>query len=78
MRAADLGRLSSRFALTIAAAAAMVAPDDETLELFDQALALPGIERWPFELAGACLAHGERLRRLRHTRDPRSQLAARR
>ena len=34
MRRADLGRLSPRFALITAAAAAMVAPDDDTPELF--------------------------------------------
>jgi DNA-binding CsgD family transcriptional regulator/tetratricopeptide (TPR) repeat protein len=76
MREADLGRLSPRFALITAAADAMVASDDEAPDLFGQALALPGIERWPFELAWVRLAHGERLRRLRRTRDARSQLAA--
>ena len=76
MRDADLARLSPRFALITAAAAAMVAPDDEALELFDQALALPGIDEWPFELARVRLAHGERLRRLGHTREARTQLAA--
>ena len=59
-----------------AAATAMVASDDEAPALFGAALALPGIEEWPFELARVQLAHGERLRRLRRTRDARSQLAA--
>ena len=76
MRRADLGRLSPRFALITAAATAMVAPDDEAPDLFVQALALPGIEEWPFELARVRLWHGERLRRLRRTRDARSQLEA--
>ena len=76
MRRADLGRLSPRFALITAAATAMVASDDDAPDLFVQALALPGIEEWPFELARVRLAHGERLRRLRRTRDARSQLAA--
>lgn len=76
MRRADLGRLSPRFALITAAAGAMVAPDDEAPGLFKEALALPGILEWPFELARVQLAHGERLRRLRRTRDARSQLAA--
>ena len=75
-RRADLGRLSPRFALITAAARAMVASDDEAPALFGAALALPGIEEWPFELARVQLAHGERLRRLRRTRDARSQLAA--
>jgi DNA-binding CsgD family transcriptional regulator/tetratricopeptide (TPR) repeat protein len=74
---ANLGRLSPRFALITAAAGAMVASDDEASDLVAGALALPGIEKeWPFELAWLRLAHGERLRRLRRTRDARSQLAA--
>ena len=54
----------------------MVAPDDEAPDQFLQALALPGIEEWPFELARVRLWHGERLRRLRRTRDARDQLEA--
>ncbi|MGN6796363.1 MAG: ATP-binding protein, partial [Streptosporangiaceae bacterium] len=75
-RRAGLGRLSPRFALVTTAACAMVASDDEAPGLFGEALALPGILEWPFELARVQLAHGERLRRLRRTRDARSQLAA--
>ena len=75
MRRADLGRLSPRFALITAAAGAMVASDDEAPALFGEALALPRIGEWPFELARVQLAHRERLRRLRRTRDARSQLA---
>lgn len=76
MRAADMGRLSPRFALVATAALAMVAPDDTAADLFDEALALPRIEVWPFELARVRLAYGERLRRLRRTRDARVQLEA--
>lgn len=76
LRAADLGRLSPRLALVAAAAEAMVSPDDTAAELFDEALALPGIEAWPFELARVRLAYGERLRRLRRTRAARAQLEA--
>ena len=50
--------------------------DDEARAHAEAALALPGIGEWPFELARVQLAHGERLRRLRRTRDARSQLAA--
>jgi DNA-binding CsgD family transcriptional regulator len=53
----------------------MVASDGEAPALFAAALALPGIGEWPFELARVHLAYGERLRRLRRTRDARSQLA---
>ena len=76
MRRANLGRLSPRFALMTAAADAMVASDDAATDLFGEALSLPGIEEWPFELARVRLAHGERLRRLRRMRDARSELAA--
>jgi len=31
--------------------------------LFEEALAIPGIERWPFDLARVQLAYGKRLRR---------------
>ncbi|GGO73665.1 AAA family ATPase [Nocardioides deserti] len=76
LHAADPGRLSARFAMVAAAARAMVAPDDTTADLFDDALGIPGIEAWPFDLARARLAYGERLRRLRRTRDARVQLEA--
>ncbi len=76
VRDVDLARLSPRFALVTAAAEAMVADDHRSTELFDRALALPGIDAWPFELARAHLAYGERLRRMGHTRAARTQLAA--
>jgi DNA-binding CsgD family transcriptional regulator len=76
MRDADLGRLSPRFALITAAASAMVAPDAEAPRLFEESLSLPAIAQWPFELARVQLAYGERLRRMRHTRDARTQLQA--
>jgi DNA-binding CsgD family transcriptional regulator len=75
-RRADVGRLSPRAALIATAAAAMVAPDEEASELYGQALAVPEIEEWPFELARVHLAHGERLRRLRRAREARRELAA--
>jgi DNA-binding CsgD family transcriptional regulator len=76
LRRADLGHVSPRFALMEAAAVATVESDEEASVLFDEALALPGIEDWPFELARAQLAYGERLRRKRQMRGARSQLAA--
>ena len=63
MQEANLAGLSSRLALVVGASAAMAAPDDTALELFQAALALPGIERWQFDLARVRLAYGERLRR---------------
>ena len=45
------------------AAAAMIAPDDEAVELFDRSLATRDAERWPFDLARVQLLYAERLRR---------------
>jgi DNA-binding CsgD family transcriptional regulator len=57
------------------ASAAMVASDDAT-ELFEQTLAIPGAERWPFELARIQLVYGEALRRGRAIARARTQLGA--
>ncbi|WP_406108020.1 AAA family ATPase [Micromonospora globbae] len=71
---ANLAGVSPRLALLSAAASAFAAPDDEAEELFEAALALPGVERWPFDLARVRLVYGERLRRLRATARARTQL----
>jgi hypothetical protein len=76
MQEANLAGLSSRLALVVGASAAMAAPDDTALELFDLALALPGIKRWQFDLARVRLAYGERLRRSRAMTEARVQLEA--
>ena len=54
----------------------MTAPDDGALDLFEATLALPGIERWQFDLARVRLAYGERLRRHRAMTEARVQLNA--
>ena len=46
------------------------------LELFQVTLALPGVERWQFDLARVRLAYGERLRRDRAMMESRVQLNA--
>jgi DNA-binding CsgD family transcriptional regulator len=76
MQAANLAGLSSRLALVVGGSAAMAATDDSALELFQAALALPGIERWQFDLARVRLAYGECLRRHRAMREARLQLNA--
>ena len=76
MQQANLAGISSRLALVVGASAAIVAPDDRALELFQEALALPGIERWQFDLARVRLAYGERLRRGRRMTESRVQLNA--
>jgi DNA-binding CsgD family transcriptional regulator len=76
MQEANLAGLSSRLALVVGASAAMAAPDTTAPSLFDSALALPGIERWQFDLGRVRLAYGERLRRRRAMREARVQLEA--
>jgi DNA-binding CsgD family transcriptional regulator len=65
MLAEGLGTLSPRLALVVAGSAAMAATDDKAIGLFKEALAIPGINRYPFELARVELVYGERLRRAR-------------
>jgi len=76
LRAADIAGVSSRLALVVGGAAAMVASDDTALEQFQVALSLPGIERWTFDLARVRLAYGERLRRRQAMSEARVQLSA--
>ncbi len=74
LRGTDLAALSPRLAVLTTGAEAIVADGDRFEEAFDAALTLPGIERWPFELARIRLAYGERLRRSRATARAREQL----
>ena len=76
LQAASVAGLSSRLALVVGGSTAMAAPDDRALDLFQVALALPGIERWQFDLARVRLVYGERLRRRRAMTDARLQLRA--
>ncbi|MFJ9902421.1 ATP-binding protein [Streptomyces sp. NPDC101152] len=76
MRAADVASLSPRPALLVAGSAALVAPDDGAVGLFEQALATSGAQEWPFDLARIRLAYGERLRRMRFVTGARVQLEA--
>ena len=71
-----LASVSPRFALLAAGSAAMVAPSDEAPWLFEQAISIPGADRWPLLLARVKLAYGEHLRRRRATKDAREQLGA--
>lgn len=70
----DIATFSPRLALLAAAADALVSPDDLAVERFERALAIPGAQQWPFELARVRLAYGERLRRMRAITDARAQL----
>ncbi|WP_188301999.1 AAA family ATPase [Streptomyces sp. CBMA123] len=55
--------ISDRHAFLLAAAAALAAPDEEADAAYRAAYAVPGAERWVFDLARLRLAHGSWLRR---------------
>jgi DNA-binding CsgD family transcriptional regulator/tetratricopeptide (TPR) repeat protein len=76
MRADNIAALSSRLALLASGAAAIAAPDQRAAGLFEAALAIPGVDRWPFDLARIQLAYGERLRRDRAMMGSRVHLTA--
>jgi len=65
--------ISGRQAFLLAAAAALTADDDEADAAYRAAYAVPGCERWVFELARLQLAHGSWLRR-RHRTEARDFL----
>jgi DNA-binding CsgD family transcriptional regulator len=73
---AGVGKVSSRLAMLAGAAAAMIAPDDEAVELFDRSLAIGDAERWPFDLARVQLLYGEHLRRAGGMKEARVHLVA--
>jgi DNA-binding CsgD family transcriptional regulator len=75
MRSANLEAVSSRLAVVVAGAEAMVEPADEAEAAFERALALPEIEDWPVERARIELAFGERLRRNRAVSSARAHLS---
>jgi hypothetical protein len=52
----------------------MAAADETSFELFKEALAIPGTDCWPFDLARVQLAYGERLRRVGPPTQSRVQL----
>nr|WSY48996.1 AAA family ATPase [Streptomyces sp. NBC_00886] len=72
---AGIAAISPRLALLVKASAAIAAVDHEAIDLFEEALAVPGTDRWPFELARVRLAYGERLRRVKSTTEARTRLA---
>ena len=76
-RETGLPSISSRLALITGGAGALAATDDDdAIGLFEQALALPGADHWPFDLARVQLLFGERLRRARATTRSRQVLSA--
>ncbi len=76
MREAGIAAISPRLALLAGGAEAIAAPDGSAAGLFEAALAVPGADRFPFDLARVQLCCGERLRRARATKESRAHLAA--
>lgn len=76
MNQVGIAALSPRLAMIAAGSAALVSPWTSATELFEQALAVPGSTRWPFDRARVQLAYGEHLRRTRSTSLARTQLKA--
>jgi DNA-binding CsgD family transcriptional regulator len=76
-RGAPLAATSSRFAMVAAGREAVAGcPDGIARELFEEALATPGGERWAFEHARIQLAFGRHLRRHREAAPARRHLHA--
>ena len=73
-REAGIAALSPRLAILVAGSAALVADDDQAPALFEEALSLPTVDQWPFDVARVRLAYGERLRRTRATIESRVPL----
>ncbi|MFF6888486.1 AAA family ATPase [Streptomyces sp. NPDC012421] len=75
-RAAGIDTISPYHAFVLAAAEALVAEESRFAEACAAAYAVPGSERWPFELARVRLAHGAWLRRRRDPQGATEQLLA--
>lgn len=76
LRDADIAALSPRLALLEAGASGIAASGAAARAHFERALALPLIDRWPFDAARVRLAYGQQLRRTRATADARFHLTA--
>jgi DNA-binding CsgD family transcriptional regulator len=76
MRDAPVHAVSARFAMLAAASEALVAEPDLAEAWFQESLAAPGAERWPFDQARVQLAYGQHLRRQRRAGPSRVFLAA--
>ena len=76
IRDVGIAALSPRLALLATASGAIAAPDDIAPGLFQEAVTIPGADRFPFDLARVQLCYGERLRRARVITGSRAQLTA--
>jgi DNA-binding NarL/FixJ family response regulator len=76
LQEAGVARFSPHFAMLVDACAGVAARDQRSERFFERAINVPGIERWPFDLARVQLAYGERLRRMRSAVASREHLIA--
>lgn len=74
LREARISQISPRLRMLFLAASALAGPDDAAKPLFEHALAEPGTEPWPFDVARVHLLYGERLRRTREASQARTHL----
>jgi DNA-binding CsgD family transcriptional regulator len=73
-RRSGVAESSGRSAVLVAGAAALAGQDGPARTRYEQALAVPGAEKWPFDVARVRLAYGENLRRSRAMLEARLQL----
>ena len=73
---AGIAELSPRLAVLVSGSAALATSGPDAIGFFEQALAVAGADRWPFEMARVELAYGERLRRDRATKASKRHLVA--
>jgi DNA-binding CsgD family transcriptional regulator len=76
LQAADVAAISPRMQLLATATAAMTAADEDAFGGFEKALAVPGADRWPFDLGRVHLLYGERLRRVGRMAQSREHFTA--
>jgi DNA-binding CsgD family transcriptional regulator len=69
-----IDRLSPRLRLVVMASTAITQPRTDTAAI-EEAIAEPGNDRWPFDLARIQLTYGSHLRRIKRTTEARRQLA---
>jgi DNA-binding CsgD family transcriptional regulator/tetratricopeptide (TPR) repeat protein len=77
MHEARIAELSPRLAILVAGSAGLAATAEaDAVAHFDEALSLPTVEQWPFDVARIRLLYGERLRRARAVTEAKVQLQA--
>lgn len=74
-RTAGLSAISPRLKMLLLASTALAVEGPESGSWFEQALAVPDADRWPFDLARIRLYYGEYLRRVKATTRARHHLA---